>query len=232
MNTRKWYGKTHKMDMKWKIYYDPHAGEIYEEQGFKYAVYTQINSSRVSCRYESKKIRYEIYVRSEAIPATILNQTANITTIIFYNQTTQVVVTDQIPNLQIAQNYQDYINTQEIWKQDFSSNWSSSPSKEIFQLFQHKTNHIYVSAKGKIQRTWGDYAITLECREHIFFTNKGRICRIHEDIDIARMQWISIISAIGNVQSMIKYIHIFHTYKHECTIYLSNQKMVRQIEQI
>ena len=230
----KWYGKIKKMDNKWRIYYDPQAGEIYEEHGYNYAVYKQINAARGSCRYESKRIRHEIYVPSEAIPATTSHQTANITTITYYNQTMNVDATGPIPDQQKEQNFknfQDFINTQAIWQQDLCSNWSSSPNEEILQLFQHENNHIYVSAESTIHRTWGDYAITLQCRDQIFFSNKGRIFRIHEDIDKARLQWISILSAIWNIQSMIKYIHNFQTHKHKCTIYSSSHKMVREIEQ-
>ena len=44
------------------------------------------------------------------------------------------------------------------------------------------------------------------------------------------MQWLSILSAISNIQLVIKYINQLHPRKHECTVFSSNQKMVETIK--
>ena len=116
------------------------------------------------------------------------------------------------------------------WRQDLSSNWTSIPKTELSELLQPADMiQVSISVEGQLHKNWGDYAVTMECNEQKCFSNTGRVNRSHVDITKERMQWLSILSAVSNIQLLTAYINQATHKRQICTIYVSNMKLVTQV---
>ena len=225
-----WVVPTEKQHTIWSTYYSRSRKKIYKATGNGYVTHTCIRAARLKNYFSKEVSTQEIRLPDDAVPATCQETTAEVEIYKYHleEETTRIQI-DRVPREIPHNTYEDFIATKPTWEQDLCSHWQSQAREELEPVLRGTQGSIWMAVESTIHKNSGYYTIVLGCSGNILFQNRGRIEQNSDDIDMSRMHWIGMLSAIINLKLLLQYFNKHNVHDHHCHISSSNCKVVTQI---